>query len=497
MRVHTVTRLGQTPMSSQAARFALENAVLWDPGIPPANLVGMLAVRSDGGQIVRLGWRVANTAYYTLEAGREGPWMSALVFDGIDHGHVVFIPLGEIKNWKLIPADRTMKLYTLVDAPGKWETSMTTATFAQHVENAYGKAVAALDAAEKGDKIETANSLDGPNLGAKANRDAARIELQVLMTLGVYTVEEATLAEKGILTPLKNSIDEVDAAVKTGQIPVIAQTRQRVAASAELAGNGFDQLAESAFARGLALYALSKKYVTVQGALLPRLPDFLRPGTQAAIASVGSSVEDLKRRFAQLGIDADAILSSAGGLSDLGQLMAILNFLGRAAGGAWKVGRKTAGALLTGKAGEQVTIGMMLAATGHTAMVGIIFHLSVTGFERWIAGRGVPKTERDQIEEWKKYYKLQSQAQKELAEEQRKAVEDSLRTDQGLGNGSNKLNPDPANEAKLFDLLERVKAAGVTLGPDEGLGIGTLLLSGAAAVGIGYWLYQRSKAQTA
>jgi len=492
-RLHDVTDLGQTQTLSEAARLALANAVVWDPSIDAASLIGRLAVRVDGGQIVRLGSRISNTKDFTFLPDNPGPWTTALVFDGVDRGKVLFLPLDGLRQWKLVRPEAMRPLYVLMPLPGKWNTLVSTESFAQHVENSYIASGNALDYAEKGDRVETPNAL----ASARKERDTATAHLGILLSLGTFTAQDAAVAQKGILASLFEILKEVEAAAGGGNKELILQTRERLDQSAEQAANLFDRMAEMLVARGLIIYALSKRYVETKNALQPRLPAILRPSSQAVARQVADGVVTMNIQFKEAGIDPDEILASLGGsLGDLGQAKAIYQILKRAAGKTWGLTKRVAARVKMTPA----SIGRVLKHNGSVFWTGIVFGLSNVVFERiFHVLFSAPAPGREAlIEQWKESYRLQQQAQKELAEEQKQVVEADFGSDSAFGQGINRIQGnDPAIDSKLLDAMERLKDSGVSLEPEsaEGPGAGTVILVGAAAVGIGYLLYRKAKSK--
>lgn len=526
IRPNIYSRLGQAPDVNPAVAYALAHSVPLLSAItrnaPVAGLgqttdsidknkvaasVGKLAVSLDGTQIIRIGLTFSNTPYFTFRSGTDDTWMTGLGFVGPNRGKVIFVPASEFRNWKIVLGENdTVKLYGLAGIPNKFESDVTVETFVQSFEQAFTRADEAITVALGGDWLGATEKLNETGKGTRALMDWAKIQLKILMSMGVFQDPEVSIFTNQVWNPIKLTTNAIEAAVvakNAGQLKTLATQLEN---DTKVAGDAIDAFAEEALLRFMKLYFLSREFVAGQSAIVSRLEPQQAKMVAAEKAALAGAVQaiglanaqrlSIKEKLAAIGIDAEVVLAEAmqeAGVSGAG-LDGVFSLLGKAAIKVFRnprvVGRALARAIpVVGR----TTLGTIIKHTVGTAWVGVVFGFAGVFFEHgwksWWQG------ERGQIEAWKESLKLQAQAQKEFQEEvasRNKDFSAGASNALTIGKEAAKLHPDPALTSTIDNIIkgtQELSKEAKTVGLEKnGLGTALAVLASAVLIGAGAYL---------
>lgn len=484
--------LGQIP-SIPIANEALAVATNWPPDATAESLVGRLSVRLDGTQIVRLGWTFTDTDHFKFQPG-AGPWTSALVFEGAAKGQVIYISNADRGSWKLINPKANDALYVAMSLPGTITSDITTLRFAENVEGAYAEADRALDAALKNDTAVMDSAMEAQNVGAKGRTDMAIQMGRMLMGLGGYDLEECKLVQ-GISQQLANDIQAVDVALKSKDKTALENARTSLEVGAMAQGDKFDQMSEIVIVRGVAMHSIFTSYAQLQEVLANKVSPELKAEVVANGASARAQANKVLELLKEKGIDPAAV-QQLDGLSDLGQIRAIISFLGRAVGKSWrgvKVVSKATGKVISAvlMPNQTTTLGKILSGSQiHTIVTGIVFAYAMDLYSKI-------KPMSVKVHEFKEQWRAQAVAQAEVAAET-KANEVAVAGNVEMIRALNGLNPDPAVTAKANATAAQAVKYGIDVPGEQRFKPSTAFLVTASALAIlggAYYLKGRSLAE--
>ena len=476
---------GQVP-ALPIANEALAVATNWPPDATAQSLVGRLAIRLDGTQIARLGWTFTDTQHFKFQPG-EGPWTSALVFEGPSKGNVIYIPNADRGAWKLINPAANDALYVAMTLPGTITSDITTLRFAENVEGAYAEADRALDAALKNDMEVARSAINAQNVGAMGRADMAIQMGRMLMGLGGYDLEESKLVQ-GISEQLVNDIKPVAQLINgkdeyRGKA-AIENARAALETGSSAQGDRFDQMSEIVIVRGVAMYSILTSYASLQEALTNKVSATSKADVAQDAATARTQAQKILEQLKVAGLDPKAVqqitMQGLSGLGQAGVVKAILKFLSQAPGKAWKgikiVGKGTGNVYsITSKAittFTSTTLGKVLAAIPGTYLAGWVFGIASENHQNW-------RSEASKIAAIKEQYRIGQIAGEQYKAEQL-ALQGGIERDKAL----NQLNPDPAVTSKVNDMAERAAKLGITIPGDQTIKPSTAFLIGAGALAV-------------
>ena len=315
-RRHDLWSLGQA--TDSPAQVALANSIDLPSDLNlqsyEQNYPNKLAVKKDGTEIIRLGRSASSTPFFTLPAwiGQGPVVITVLELFGPKAGQVLFLQWNDLVNWKVVSDSDS--IYKLITFPEQIISPLSEQDLLTSLEQSYTQAYNALHQAKDNQDISSAQQYVN---SANSYLDAANAYLRILLSIGNYTKEEASLLLVELFNPIADLIGQAREAILHNDNNAFSIVLNVFDSVVDKVGNAFENYIWIMSAKYAKLYIVLNNYISAQnqalGSFDPELAQVSSFYKQIgnSVTGAGKQRDYIKSIFDSANIDIDKLTAGS------------------------------------------------------------------------------------------------------------------------------------------------------------------------------------------